>query len=65
MDEDEDDDDENDVSGIEEMMRNVNQSLDEELLGGNGIGGGSAFGGEEIKALHNMSIASFANDLIR
>lgn len=62
MDEDEDEDDENDVSGIEEMMRNVNSSLDQELIGGSG---GSALGGDEIKALHNMSIASFIDEIGR
>lgn len=66
MDEDEDEDDENDdVTEIEEMIRNVNQSLDEELLGGLGIQGGSAGDSKNQSMVnHNMSIASFVNDMI-
>jgi hypothetical protein len=44
------------------MAKNLQISLDEELLGPQG---GSAGNNEESRANHNNSIASFVNDVLR
>jgi hypothetical protein len=65
---DEEEDRQINVREIEDMIREVNRSIDEGLLGGINLGPEQviSFGGaDENRANHNNSMASFLNDAIK